>query len=197
MTTERLGKQLRFITEIDKLKTQLRQTVLTDASRRENSAEHSWHVTVMAVLLHEHADCGDIDVFRVARMLLVHDIVEIDAGDTFCYDEEGAKDKRARETQAADRIFALLPADQAEEIRGLWDEFEERRTPEARFAAALDRLQPLLHNACTDGEAWRKHGVRADRVLSHNEHIREGSRSLWAYAEQLIHDAVARGILAE
>ena len=193
---ERLGKQLAFIVEIDKLKRVVRQTLLMDASRCENDAEHSWHIGVMALLLAEYA-ADRVDILRVVKMLLVHDLVEIDAGDTFCYDEKAACDKEIREKQCADRIFGLLPVDQAGELRMLWDEFEARVSPEAKFAAALDRLHPMLHNFNTRGAAWRKHGVTSDEVLAKNRHIGEGSAALWAYAEAMIKEAVAQGYLAE
>jgi putative hydrolase of HD superfamily len=192
----RLDAQIRFVIEIDKVKHVLRQTDLMDGSRRENDAEHSWHLAVMALLLAEYA-AGDIDLSRVARMVLIHDLVEIDAGDTFCYDEEGAKDKAEREQAAADRIFAVLPDDQAVELRALWDEFEARETADAKFAASLDRLQPLMHNYHTQGAAWRRHGIVRSQVVSRNEHIAEGAPVLWEYARRLIDDAVTRGYLAE
>ena len=192
----RLDAQIRFVIEIDKVKHVLRQTDLMDGSRRENDAEHSWHLAVMALLLAEYA-AGDIDLSRVVRMVLIHDLVEIDAGDTFCYDEEGAKDKAEREQAAADRIFAVLPDDQAVELRALWDEFEARETADAKFAASLDRLQPLMHNYHTQGAAWRRHGIVRSQVVSRNEHIAEGAPVLWEYARRLIDDAVTRGYLAE
>jgi putative hydrolase of HD superfamily len=192
----RLDAQIRFVVEIDKVKHVLRQTDLMDGSRRENDAEHSWHLAVMALLLAEHA-AGDVDPARVVRMVLIHDLVEIDAGDTFCYDEEGAKDKAEREQAAADRIFAMLPDDQAADFRALWDEFEARETPDAKFAASLDRLQPLLHNYHTQGAAWRRHGIVRSQVVSRNRHIAEGAPALWEYARRLIDDAVAKGYLAE
>ena len=192
----RLQQQLRFILEIDRLKQVFRQTYLLDGSRKENDAEHSWHLAVMAMLLAEHAAGDGIDVPRVMKMVLVHDLVEIDAGDTFCYDEAGNATKAAREQAAADRLFALLPADQGAEIRSLWEEFEARATPEARFAAALDRLQPLLHNLHTEGRAWREHGVTAEMVIARNRHIADGAPALWALVERLIRAAVAKGHLA-
>jgi len=195
MGDNRLEHQIGFILEVDKIKNVFRQTFLTDGSRKENDAEHSWHLALMAVLLKEHAAEPDLDLQRVVKMVLVHDIVEIDAGDTFCYDDKGALDKREREEAAADRIFGMLPADQADEIRALWEEFEAMQTPESRFAAALDRLQPLLHNYSTGGAAWREHGVTSDKVLQHNRHIANGSPVLWEYAETLIGDAVEKGFL--
>ena len=193
MTDDRLSRQVRFLREVDRLKQVFRQTWLLDRSRKENDAEHSWHLAVMAMLLREHADPA-VDLPRVIQMLLVHDLVEIDAGDTFCYDDDDHKAQR--EHAAAQRIFALLPPDQADALRGLWEEFEARRTPEAQYAAALDRLQPLLHNYYTQGAAWREHGVKADQVLQRNRHIAEGAPALWAFAEDLIRDAVAKGYLA-
>ena len=155
MPNNRLQKQLQFILEIDKLKKIVRQSPLADQSRKENDAEHSWHLAVMAILLSEYAQERHIDIFHVVKLALIHDLVEIDAGDTFCYDEIGNRQKLKRETRAADRIFNILPQDQAMQFRDLWDEFEARETPEACFAAALDRLQPLLLNFHTQGGTWR------------------------------------------
>ncbi len=196
MSIERLSRQIAFIIECDRLKTILRQTWLIDGSRRENDAEHSWHIAIIALLLAEHAEEA-VDVGRVMQMLLIHDIVEIDAGDTFLYDEAGNADKEARERRAADRLFGLLPDDQAAEMRALWEEFEARDSAEARFAAAVDRLQPLLHNCLTEGKAWRQHGVTADQVMQMNgERIAPVSERLWQYARGLIEAAVAQGHLA-
>lgn len=194
-TADRLARQLAFIAELDKLKAVLRQTWLLDGSRRETDAEHSWHIAMMALVLAEHAD-EPVDAGHVVRMLLVHDIVEIDAGDTFIYDDAGHADKEAREQAAAARLFGMLPRQQGAELRALWDEFEAGETPEARFAAAVDRLQPLLHNYLTEGKAWRQHGVTADRVRTVNARIGEGSAALWEQARRLIDDAVAKGYLA-
>jgi putative hydrolase of HD superfamily len=191
---DRLARQLAFVLELDRLKTVLRRTLLTDRSRHENSAEHSWHIALMAVVLAEHSDEA-VDVARVVKMLLVHDVVEIDAGDTYVYDVEATLGKAEREERAAERLFGLLPEDQAADVRALWDEFETRATPEARFAHAIDRLQPLLHNFATEGQAWRHHGVTADRVESVNRHMAEGSDRLWQHARQLIAEAVERGYL--
>jgi putative hydrolase of HD superfamily len=193
----RLRKQIQFILEIDKLKKIVRQTLLTDQSRKENDAEHSWHIALMAVLLLEYAEEKRIDVSRVVTMLLVHDLVEIDAGDTFCYDEAGNEDKLEREIKAADRIFNLLPHDQAVFFRELWDEFEARQTAESRFAAALDRLQPLLHNYHTQGGTWKEHNVRKDQVIRRNHPIANGSETLWDFAAGLIDDAVEKGYLED
>jgi putative hydrolase of HD superfamily len=194
MTSDRLRDQIRFILEIDKLKGILRRSYLVDESRRENSAEHSWHVAVMAVVLAEHAN-EPVDVGRVVRMLLVHDIVEVDAGDTFVYDTAGADAKAEREQRAAERLFGLLPGEQGDELRSLWEEFEVANTPDARFAAALDRLMPVLHNVHTRGRSWREHGITADRVVGRNIRMAEGSRKLWEYARGLIENAVESGHL--
>jgi len=191
---ERLSRQMRFIVEIDRLKGVLRRTYIADGSRYENSAEHSWHVALMAVLLGEHAPAGT-DLARVVKMLLVHDLVEIDAGDTYCYDPAAARDKQARERAAAERIFALLPADQAGEVRGLWDEFEAMETPESRFANAMDRLQPVLIHRANGGKSWAEHNITREQVIARNRLIERGSTALWAHARQVIDDAVSRGIL--
>ena len=191
---DRLEAQIRFILEIDKLKGVLRRTWILDRSRRENSAEHSWHLAVMAVLLAEYGPAG-LDLGRVIKMVLVHDLVEIDAGDTFCYDQSALLDQADRERRAADRLFALLPDDLAAELRGLWEEFDARASAEARFAAALDRLQPVLHNYTTEGGTWREHRVTRDQVVARNQPMRDGAPDLWDYAKSLIDDAVARGLL--
>lgn len=194
--TTRLQQQIAFILEIDKLKQVFRQSYLIDMSRTENDAEHSWHLAVMALLLAEHA-AQPIDVARVVKMVILHDIIEIDAGDTFLYDEAGTQDKAAREQKAADRLFGMLPADQAADFRAAWEEFEARQTPEAQFAAALDRIQPLLHHYHTRGETWRKHGVTYDMVMARNRHIAEGSPALWELAQQIIQHAVDEGFLKQ
>ena len=196
MDAERLDRQMRFLHELDKLTRILRQTLLLDGSRQENDAEHCWNLAVTAIVLGEHSAVKGIDLGRVIRMALVHDVVEIDAGDTYCYDAEGNKTRAERERRAADRIFALLPEDQGREIRDLWEEFEAQHTAEARFAAALDRLQPLMHNYATQGVMWRKHGVNSRDVREKNRHIAAGSQVLWEFAEGLIDDAVRRGWLA-
>ena len=195
--TARLQRQIGFILEIDRLKQVLRQNFTIDKSRQENSVEHSWHIALMAIILSEYAENLRIDVSRVVKMLLIHDLVEIDAGDTFCYDDHALEDQHERELQAAKRIFNLLPLDQAQELRSLWEEFEARQTPNSRFANALDRLQPLLNNYYTDGKMWQKHGVKRHQVVARNCPIEEGAPELWRYAARLIEDAVARGILTE
>ena len=196
MDSKRLEQQIRFVREVDKLKTIERQTLITDASRQENDAEHSWHLALMALVLGEYAKDGPIDMLHVIRMVLIHDLVEIDAGDTYCYDSTGYMDKAERETAAAERIFNLLPPDQAGEFRALWDEFELGQSAEAQFANALDRLQPLMHNVFTDGRMWKKHGIRKSQVVKRNRKINDGAPELWTFARDLIDTAVGRGQLA-
>ncbi len=196
MDIERLSRQIEFLVEIDKLKSIVRQTLFVDGSRQEDSAEHSWHFALMAMVLAEHSE-QQVDLFRVIKMILVHDLVEIDAGDTYCYDEKGNKDKPEREKMAADRIFNLLPQDQAFEFRLLWEEFEARQSPDAVFAAALDRLQPLLNNFRSGGVMWRKHGIRKEQVYRRNCHIKDGAPILWDYAEKMIKDAIGKGWIGE
>lgn len=185
-----------FVLEVDRLKSIVRHTLLIDQSRRENSAEHSWHLCICAMLLCEYAPFADLDLLRVIKMAMVHDLVEIDAGDTLVYDVQGNRDKAQREQKAADRIFGLLPADQASEVRALWEEFDARQTPESRYANALDRMQPILHNYHTQGAAWRKHGITRAQVIERNRHIAEGAPALWEYVLKLVNDAAARGWLA-
>lgn len=194
-TTDRLGAQLAFLVEIDRLKLIERRSYLADGSRRENSAEHSWHLAMLALVLSEHADAR-VDLARVVAMVLVHDIVEIDAGDVFAYADEAAHAAKVeRERLAAERIFALLPDDQEPVFRSLWEEYEEGTTETARFAAALDRLQPLLLNVASGGMTWREHGITADRVLERNAPIGEGAPVLWTRARAIIRDAVERGVV--
>jgi putative hydrolases of HD superfamily len=193
-TADRLEKQIQFLLEIDKLKSILRRTYVIHEDRSENTAEHSWHLAITAMILSEYAN-ENIDVAHVIKMVLIHDIVEIDAGDTYLYDAAGALDKAERERVAADRLFGLLPADQGKEFRDLWDEFERRETIESRFAAALDRFIPQLHNYHTQGRSWKEHGITADRVLDRNSCIADGSCTLWEWAEALLNDAVEKGFL--
>ena len=193
----RLEQQMRFIIEADKLKEVFRQTVLTQSRRDENSAEHSWHFALMIITLAEHSNHQPLDVLRVLKMVLIHDLVEIDAGDTFAYDTKNMADQHARESIAADRIFGLLPVDQTKEYRALWDEFEAMNTPESKFAAACDRFHPMLLNMLTEGHAWRKHGITKDRVLARNQHVADGSTGLWDYALHMIDDAVSQGHLPD
>ncbi len=194
--TTRFEQQLRFIQEIDRLKQIFRRTYLIDSSRRENDAEHSWHLAVMAMLLSEYAAAPQLDVSRVIKMALVHDLVEIDAGDTYLYDEHAGEDKSERERRAADRIFGLLPDEQAIELRALWEEFEARATPEAKFALALDRFQPLYHNYRTKGISWQEHGITSQQVLRRLSVMQDGAPQLWDYAQRLIRESVEHGYLA-
>jgi putative hydrolases of HD superfamily len=194
--TDRLLSQIGFIKEIDKLKSVFRQTPLLDQSRKENDAEHSWHLATMAMVLAEYAPPG-VQIERVMKMVLIHDIVEIDAGDTFVYDDLGISNQEAREQEAADRLFSLLPQNQATEFRALWDEFEAEQTADARFARALDRLQPLLHNHQTEGVTWRKHDVTKSQVLEKKQAIIDGAPELWPFALLLIQESVDNGWLID
>lgn len=191
---QRLKQQLAFIVEVDKLKTIFRQSFITDQSRYENDAEHSWHLALMAFLLAEYTD-EPVDLVKVMKMVLMHDIVEIDAGDTYCYDEEGKLDKREREEKCAERIFSMLPEDQSKEMFALWEEFERMETPEARYAAALDRLQPVLLNYTAQGLSWKNHGIFIDQVLERNQRIKNSSEKLWSFVQELLEDALKKGYL--
>ena len=193
--SKRFKSQIEFILEVDKLKQILRRTTLLDRSRQENSAEHSWHIALIVLVLSEYVEADNLNLLRVIKLLLTHDLVEIDAGDTYCYDESGIQDQKRRETRAADRIFNILPEDQAKSFRGLWDEYEDRKTPESRFANALDRFQPLLHNYFTQGHSWRQHGIQKKQVLSRMQPVEEGASLLWDYVTSLIDDAVEKGFL--
>lgn len=197
MDKDRIEKQFDFIREIDKEKFIGRQTYLSDARRKENDAEHAWHMAVMTILLSEYSN-EPIDVLKTVTMLLIHDLVEIDAGDTYAYDEEGKKTKEARELAAADRIFGLLPEDQGRKFRALWDEFEARETAEAKFAHAMDHVQPLMLNAATEGKSWIEHKVRLSQVLKRNESTGDGSEELWKYAyENFIRPNLEKGNLTK
>jgi len=197
MLAERLQKQLNFIMEIDRLKQIYRVNILTDKSRRETSAEHSWHLAVMALLLAEYIDVPNIDLLRVLKMVLIHDLVEIYAGDTYCYDEQALLDKDCREQQAAARLFAMLPDDQKQEFYSLWQEFEQETSPEARFAAALDRLQPLLMHYRTQGQCWQEHGITSGQVRRRNGLTGEISNTLAQVIEEIISTSVNKGYLAK
>jgi putative hydrolases of HD superfamily len=192
----RLAEQISFLVEIDKLKTILRQNLIADGSRQENTGEHSWHLAMCATVLAEHSN-EPIDVAKVVQMLLIHDLVEIDAGDTFVYaTPEQMAGQEAAESAAADRIFGLLPEDQSVRLRNLWDEFESKATPEARFAKAVDRLQPMLLNLASGGGSWERHGITADRPWALiNGTIPPGSETLAAYARDVIISSVDQGAL--
>ena len=195
MENERLERQIAFCREIDKEKQVGRQTYLADGSRKENDAEHAWHMAVMTLLLSEYAN-HEIDVLRTVSMLLVHDLVEIDAGDTFAYDEEAKKSQRERELKGAERLFGMLPEDQRDRLRALWDEFEAGQTAEALFARAMDNFQPMLLNAVSDGKAWAERGVRLEQVERRNAKTAKGSAELWTYAlENFIKPNVEKGRL--
>ena len=193
---QRLQQQIEFMLEIDKLKHILRRTILTDRSREENSAEHSWHIAMAVFLFSEYAQDQNIDWYRVIKMLLVHDLVEIDAGDTYCYDHQGRKDQAQREQKAAERIFKILPLDQSISFRELWDEFENRETPESKYANALDRFQPFLQNYVTKGQIWQKNNITRRQVKDRMQPVLDGAPLLWNLVELLIDDAVQKKYLA-
>ncbi|HMK46146.1 MAG TPA: HD domain-containing protein [Methanocella sp.] len=194
MTSERLEQQINFLIEIDRLKHVYRQTYLLDRSRHDSDVEHSWHFAIMALVLSEYTK-DSVDISKVIRMALIHDIVEIDAGDVIVYDRKTDGDHVAKERAAAKRIFGLLPIDQARELSELWAEFERRETPEAKFAAALDRFDPLLHNFYTEGKAWQEHGVTADQVLEVNRHIGQTAPEIWKKVQELVQELVEKGHL--
>ncbi|MDE5782326.1 MAG: HD domain-containing protein, partial [Lachnospiraceae bacterium] len=188
-----MDRQFEFLRELDKEKFIGRQTYLTDAQRKENDAEHAWHMAVMTLLLSEYSN-EPIDVLKTISMILIHDVVEIDAGDTYAYDEEGKKTQREREQKAADRIFGLLPEEQADKMRELWEEFESGKTPEAKFAKVMDNIQPIMLNAATDGKAWSEHSVKLSQILERNKNTHIGSEQLWNYAkENFIDENVKKG----
>jgi putative hydrolase of HD superfamily len=190
MRNDRLDRQLAFLAELDRLKSVERMTRIAGGARRENSAEHSWHLAAMVALLAEYAPEG-VDVGRVTRMLLVHDVVEIDAGDTYCIYDAANEDRDARERRAADRLFGLLPSDQAGELRALWDEFEDGFTPDARYAVALDRFQGMLQNRLNEGGTWIEHGVSRERVLERMAPIRDGAPDLWEVVLRVVNEALS------
>lgn len=193
---ERLEQQLKFIVEIDKVKNIFRQTYLADGRRKENDAEHSWHIALMAYLLQEYAE-ETVDVPKVMLMVLIHDLVEIDAGDTYAYDSEGAKTKREREVKAAERIFGILPEDQGAYLRELWDEFEEYETADAKYAHLLDNFQPLLLNDASDGKSWKEHTVQKDQIYKRNEKIPETSAEIWKKMQDIIQKHIDLGHVKE
>lgn len=194
MELTNLFRQIEFIKEVDKLKYILRKTKLFNSDRNENDAEHSWHLALMALVLAEHANV-EVDLLKVIKMLLIHDLVEIDAGDTFIYDTQKSHSNTEEERKAAQRIFGLLPDQQARELIALWEEFEEQQTDEAKFARAMDRLEPLLQNTSNQGGTWNEFGVNYEKVYAKKQVIQQGSTLIWQYAEQLINDSVEEGIL--
>ena len=193
---ERLQKQIAFIKEIDKVKNIFRQTYLADGTRKENDAEHSWHIALMVVLLKEYVS-EDVDVAKVMTMVLIHDLVEIDAGDTYAYDSEGAKSKREREVKAADRIFGILPADQGMYFRELWEEFEAYETPDAKYAHLLDNFQPLLLNDASGGRSWNEQGVHKCQIYKRNEKVQETSQEIWNTIQEVVESHIAKGNIIE
>lgn len=188
---DRLAKQLEFIREIDREKLIKRQSYLTDGKTREDDAEHAWHMAIMTILLKEYAN-EEIDVLKTVTMLLIHDLVEVYAGDTYAYDEEGKKSQAEREARAADKLYSLLPEDQGEYLKSLWLEFEAQETPEAKFARTMDNFQPLLLNDATDGRAWKEHGVKHSWVMKRNQNTHLGSEKIWEYANGLIKSNIAK-----
>lgn len=194
MFSENLLKQIRFIKEIDQVKYIQRKTKLFNSDRNENDAEHSWHLALMALVLAEHSNVP-VDILKVVKMVLIHDIVEIDAGDTFIYDTQKNHTNTDEERIAANRIFGMLPEEQAAEFIAVWEEFEAGQTNEAKFAKAMDRLEPLLQNTSNNGGTWNEFGVTYDKVYHKKSVIKEGSATIWDFAEQLINESVEKGIL--
>ena len=183
MNEDRIRKQFQFLQEIDKEKNIFRQTYIADGSRKENDAEHSWHLAMMVLIMSEYAN-EKIDVLHTMSMVLIHDLIEIDAGDTYAYDSAGNATKRERELAAAERLFNILPDDQAAMVRGLWDEFEEGATPEAKFANSMDKIQPLMLNNASGGKSWTEHDVCASQVLNRNAKTPDGTKEMWEYAKE-------------
>lgn len=194
LENKKLKSQLDFLVEIDKMKNIFRRTVIIDKSRRENDAEHSWHFAMLAMILEEYSS-QKVDVTKAIKIALVHDIVEVYAGDTFAYDEKAKQDKRQRELEAADKIFGMLPEEQGAYIRALWDEFEAKETPESKYANVCDRLQPLMHNYLTDGHTWKEGDVHAPQVLERMDIIRETAPELWKAVEGMVKISIEQGIL--
>ncbi len=192
---ERFTQQLQFLIEVDKMKNVLRQTLLVDASRRENDAEHSWHFALMAMVLFEYADGANISLERVLKMALVHDLIEIYAGDTFAYDDKGNESKQEREAQAAEKLFSMLPNEQGQEIKDLWLEFDAMQTPDATYAAAIDRLQPFVNNYMTQGHTWKLGNVTSDKVYKRMDMVRVAAPELWPFVTDVIQDSIAKGYL--
>lgn len=194
MMPENFEKQLKFITEIDRMKHILRRTLLVDGSRRENDAEHSWHIGVMAMLLREYADPA-VDVERVVKMCLVHDLIEIYAGDTFAFDVSANVDKAEREKASADKLYALLPPEQGSELRALWEEFDAEQTLDAQYAAAMDHLQPFIHNVMTDGHTWKEGHVTREQVYARMAIVKAATPALWPFVENSINQGIEAGII--
>jgi len=194
MQTEDLLKQIEFIKEIDKLKYIQRRTKLLNSNRNENDAEHSWHLAMMAIILSKHANV-EIDVLKVVKMVLIHDIVEIDAGDTFIYDTQKNHVNTDAERLAAERIFGILPKEQADELIEIWEEFEQGESDEAKFARSMDRLEPLLQNVSNQGGTWKEFNVDYQKVYEKKQVIKNGSVAIWNYAEELLEESVRKGIL--
>lgn len=193
---ERLKKQMEFIIEVDKLKDIIRQTNLTNGERKENDAEHSWHLALSAILLKEYVS-EEVDLLKVITMVLIHDLVEIDAGDTYAYDSAGAKDKREREEKAADRIFSILPTEQGQYFRELWEEFEEYETEEAKYAHLLDNFQPMLLNDAAKGKSWSEHQVKKQQIYKRNERIEETSETIWGEMQRIVEKNIQLGNIHE
>lgn len=193
--TDKLERQLRFLAEADKMKSVYRQTVLTDKSREETDAEHSWHFALTAMTLFEYNRIEGVDINRVIKMALVHDMVEIYAGDTFAYDAKGNQSKEERERRAADELFGLLPAAQGLEYRAVWEEFDRMETPDAIYAAAIDRFQPFFNNCLTDGHTWVKHGVSVDKVYKRMEPVKTALPELWEFVERMIRESCEKGYI--
>lgn len=189
---DKLKGQLDFLIEADKMKSILRQTLLIDKSRRENDAEHSWHIALMAMTLAEYVPF-EINLDRVIRMALVHDLVEVYAGDTFAYDTAGYESKEERENEAADRLFSLLPMEQGHVYRALWEEFDAMQTPDAIYASAIDHLQPFINNSLTDGHTWVQHGVTVDKIYKRMAIVKDALPALWEFVENVINENLKAG----
>lgn len=192
----RLEKQIQFIVEVDKVKNIFRQTYLADGKRKENDAEHSWHLALSAILLKEYVS-EEVDILKVITMVLIHDLVEIDAGDTYAYDSEGAKDKREREEKAADRIFNILPTEQGQYFRELWEEFESYETEDAKYAHLLDNFQPMLLNDASKGKSWSEHQVKKEQIYKRNERIADTSETIWEKMQRIVEKNIQLGNICE
>ncbi|MEZ4753241.1 MAG: HD domain-containing protein [Bdellovibrionota bacterium] len=193
-TSIRLSKQIDFLLEIDSLKNVLRQNLLVDGSRRENTAEHSWHIAVLAIILHEYSDT-ETNLSRIIKMLLVHDLVEIYAGDSFAHDESQLADQRERELEAADKLFSILPEEQGKDLRAYWEEFDARKTADAKFANVVDRVLPFLQNLHTASGSWKKHSITREQEIKRMYPVAEGSKTLWEFVSQQIDKATEDGLL--